>query len=255
MVFEVFYVPYYLLHLQMSSGQLNSTDPTIGTIGADRKNDQYWTDVEATYNETTPCYRRRNAKQINDHFHNVNKWTDLFHNAWLKAIMIYTSYNEQIWIEKAHVLYIKDNEKLNLGRFVLMEVWDTVKTEAKWITYNNGLKAARKRKGSCREKEGDDSSHIDEDQLYEQPRPMGQKTAKKLKYAKSKEVDHIDLEELDKFDKIQCEEHANRLKVLEVQQKLSFEKIKQAKLAHLAAKEQEEAAEKQRDAKKKRIGD
>jgi len=45
--------------------------------------------------------------------------------------MIYTSYNEQIWIEKAHVLYIKDNEKLNLGRFVLMEVWDTVKTEAK----------------------------------------------------------------------------------------------------------------------------
>jgi len=110
---------------------LNSTDPTIGTIGADRKNDQYWTDVEATYNETTPCYRRRNAKQINDRFHNVNKWTDLFHNAWLKAIMIYTSYNEQIWIEMAHVLYIKDNEKLNLGRFVLMEVWDTVKTEAK----------------------------------------------------------------------------------------------------------------------------
>ena len=77
------------------------------------------------------------------------------------------------------------------------------------------------------------------------------KAAKKLKYAQSKEVDHIDLEELDKFDKIQCEEHANRLKVLEVQQKLSFEKIKQAKLAHLAAKEQEEAAEKQRDAKKK----
>jgi len=83
---------------------------------------------------------------------------------------------------------------------------------------------------------------------------MGQKTAKKLKYAKSKEVDHIDLEELDKFGKIKCEEHANRLKVLEVQQKLSFEKIKQAKLAHLTAKEQEEAAEKQRDAKKKRIG-
>ena len=51
---------------------------------------------------------------------------------------------------------------------------------------------------------------------------MGQKTAKKLKYAKSKEVDHIDLEELDKFGKIQCEEHANRLKVLEVQKKLTI---------------------------------
>jgi hypothetical protein len=57
-------------------------------------------------------------------------------------------------------------------------------------------------------------------------------------------VDHIDLEELDKFGKIQCEEHANRLKVLEVQQKLSYEKIEQAKLAHLAAMEQKEVAEK-----------
>ena len=50
----------------------------------------------------------------------------------------------------------------------------------------------------------------------------GKTAAEKLKYAKSKEVDHIDLEELDKFGKIQCEEHANRLKVLEVQKKLTI---------------------------------
>ena len=97
---------------------------------------------------------------------------------------------------------IKDNEKLNLGSFVLMEVWNTVKTEAKWITYNNGLKAARKRKGSGKENEGEDSRAIDVDELEEQPRPMGQKKAKKLKYAQSKEGGHIDLEELDKFGKI-----------------------------------------------------
>ena len=227
---------------------LNSTD---STIGADRKNEQYRADVEATYNETTPSHRRRNAKQIKDRFHKVNKWTDLFHSAWLKARMIYTSgYNDQMWIEKAHVFYIKDNEKLNLGPFVLMDVWNILKTEAKWITYNNGLKAARKRKGSGKENEGEDSRAIDVDELEEQPRPMGQKKAKKLKYAQSKEGDHIDLEELDKFGKIQCEEHANRLKVLEVQEKLSSEKIEQAKLAHLAAKEQKEAAQLQREAKK-----
>ena len=62
----------------MSSWLFNSTDSTIGTIDADRKNDQYWTDVEATYNETTPSYRRRNAKQIKDRFHKVNKWSDIF---------------------------------------------------------------------------------------------------------------------------------------------------------------------------------
>jgi hypothetical protein len=220
-------------------------------MGADRKNDQYWTDVEATYNDTTPSHRRRNAKQIKDRFHKVNRWTDLFHSAWLKARMIYTSgYNDEMWIEKAHVFYIKDNEKLCLGPFVLMDVWKTVKTEAKWITYNNRLKDARKRNGSGKEKEGEDSSHTDADELEEQERPMGQKAAKKLKYAKSKEVDHIDLEELDKFGKIQCEEHANRLKVLAVQEKLSSEKSEQARLAHLAAMEQKEAAQMQREAKK-----
>ncbi|EEC75302.1 hypothetical protein OsI_11660 [Oryza sativa Indica Group] len=52
----------------MSSWLLNSTD---STVGVDRKNDQYWTDVEATYNETTPSHRRRNAKQIKDRFHKV----------------------------------------------------------------------------------------------------------------------------------------------------------------------------------------
>jgi len=80
----------------MSSWLLNSTDPTVG---ADRKNEQYWGDVESTYNETTPSHRRRNAKQIKDRFHKVNKWTDLFHSAWLKARMIYTSgYSDQMWI-------------------------------------------------------------------------------------------------------------------------------------------------------------
>ena len=232
----------------MSTCLLNSTD---STIGADRKNEQYWADVEATYNETTPSHRRRNAKQIKDRFHKVNKWIDLFHSAWLKVRMIYTSgYSDQMWIEKAHTLYIKDNESLNLGPFVLMDVWNTVKNEAKWVTYNSGLKKARKRKGSGKEKEGEDVSHTDADELEEQPRPIGQKKAKKLKYAKSKEGDHIDLEELEKFGKIQSEEHANRLKVLEVQEKLSSEKIEQAKPAHLAAKEQKEAAKMQREARK-----
>ncbi|CAL4898559.1 unnamed protein product [Urochloa decumbens] len=233
----------------MSSWLLNSTD---STCGADRKNEQYWTDVEVTYNETTPSHRARNAKQIKDRFHKVNRWTDLFHSAWLKARMIYTSgYNDQMWIEKAHVFYIEDNKKLKLGPFVLMEVWNTVKTEAKWITYNSGLKAARKRattKGSGNENEGEDRADTDFDDLDEQPRPMGQKQAKKLKFAKSKEVEHIDLEELEKFDKIQDKQNASRLKVLEVQQKLSSEKIEQSKLAHLAAKEQKEAAKEQKEA-------
>ncbi|CAL4963255.1 unnamed protein product [Urochloa decumbens] len=227
----------------ISSWLLNSTD---SSCGADRRIEQYWSDVEVTYNETTPSHRARNAKQIKDRFHKVNKWTNLFHSAWLKATMVYNSgYNDQMWIEKAHAFYLEDNKNLNLGPFVLMEVWNTVKTEAKWITYNNSLRAARKKsatKGSVNENEVDTQGPIDLDELDDElPRPMGQKQAKKLKFAKSKEVEHIDLDELDRFSKIQDEQNANRLKVLEVQQKLSSEKMEQTKLAHLAAKEQKEA--------------
>lgn len=63
-------------------------------------------------------------------------------------------------------------------------------------------------------------------------------------------MDHIDLEKLDKFSKLQNEQNANRLKVLEIQQKLSSEKIEQTKISHLAAKEQMEAAKVQREARK-----
>ncbi|KAF8672325.1 hypothetical protein HU200_049525 [Digitaria exilis] len=95
---------------------LNSTD---STMGADRKNDQYWSDVEVTYNETTPKNRTRNAKQIKDRFHKVNRWTNLFHSAWLKARRIYTSgYSDQMWIEKTHVFYIQDNEKHKLAEYL-----------------------------------------------------------------------------------------------------------------------------------------
>jgi hypothetical protein len=153
-----------------------------------------------------------------------------------------------MWIEKAHVFYIEDNKKLQLGHFVLMDVWYTVRNEAKWITYNTGLKQARKRKSSDKDDEGEHMSDADQDELEEIPRPIGQKAAKKAAFQKKaanankKVIDNTDLEEIITFAKVQADDHANHLKVLEVQQKLSSEKIEQAKLAHLAAMEQKEAA-------------
>lgn len=222
----------------MSSWLLNSTDPSIG---ADRRNEQYWGDVIETYNQTTPGNRRRNQKQAKDRCHKINRWTNLFHNAWLKARRVFTSgYNDQMWIDKAHHFYVVDNE--DLGHFVLMDVWYAVRNEAKWVTYNLGLKEARKRKVSGKEA-GEDVEHAGAEEHAERPRPMGQKQAKKVARdikANSKLSDN-DIEEIQTFGKIQSEEHANRLKVLEVQQKLSSDTLESAKIAHLAAKEQKEA--------------
>jgi hypothetical protein len=237
----------------MSSWLFNSTD---SSQGADRKNEQYWDDVIRTYNETTPGNRKRNLKQAKDRWHKINRWTDLFNNAWIKAQRVFSSgYNEQMWLEKAHAFYIEDNKKLKLTTFVLMDVWKLVRHEAKWIGYNKGLKQARKRKSSGKEDpEEDMDCNADLVDVEEIPRPIGQKAAKKAAFEKKatnankKAIDPIDLEEITTFGKIQADEHANRLKVLEVQEKLSSQKIEQGKLAHLAAKEQKEAAEAQREA-------
>lgn len=117
--------------------------------GADKRNEQYWGDVVKKYNLTTPKNRMRTQKQAKDRWHKINKWTELFHAAWLKARRIYTSgYLDQMWIDKAHKFYVEDNKHLKLGPFVLIDVWNTVRCVAKWITYNNDLKRTRDRKGS-----------------------------------------------------------------------------------------------------------
>jgi uncharacterized protein with von Willebrand factor type A (vWA) domain len=82
-------------------------------------------------------------------------------------------------------------------------------------------------------------------------RPVGQKAAKKAALAakrKSKQPrsddDYGNSKEsaidLDKLDKFQEETNANRIKILELQQKLSSKKFETTKLAHLTAQETKE---------------
>nr|TKV91615.1 hypothetical protein SEVIR_9G108332v2 [Setaria viridis] len=153
-----------------------------------------------------------------------------------------------MWIDKAHHFYMVDNE---LGPFILMDMWYAVKNEAKWVAYNDGLKVARKRKGSDKEVARKDSDVVDVEENVQCPRPIGQKQAKKTakKNKKSKLCDSY-IEELRTLGRIQYEDHANQVKVLEVQQKLSSDKLEAAKLAHLRAKEQKEAGKVQKEAKR-----
>lgn len=145
---------------------------------------------------------------------------------------------------------MEDNKELKLGHFVLMDVWYVCRDQPKWVIYNDELKKARKRKASGQKDVMEDIEPRDPDEC---PRPMGKKKVKKAafeakKEGKSKETT-IDVENLDKFNKIQTEAHTNRLKVLEVQQKLSTEKLEATRLAHLAAMENKEAKKLEMEAK------
>lgn len=138
-----------------------------------------------------------------------------------------------MWLDKAHKFFEDENKGL---RFQLMNVWYMVRNEAKWISYNNNIHGKRKEmeNGST---QGGGLEDVD------LPRPMGQKAAKRAALeAKGKyKASAINVEELDRFEKIQNNVADNRMKALEMQGKIHNDKIEASKIALQAAKEQKEA--------------
>jgi hypothetical protein len=158
----------------MSAWIEHSTD---STYGADKGGKEYWSEVVKSYNKTTPALRKRNMKQCKDRWHKINRWTDLFECAYVKARRLFTSgYSDQMWIDAAHKFYVEDNKDAKLGPFIGIEVWKICRKVSKWKTYNEDLKNTRKRISFHLEEERDE----DDESLEEMPkRPMGQKAAKK----------------------------------------------------------------------------
>ncbi|CAO2035052.1 unnamed protein product, partial [Urochloa humidicola] len=235
---------------------------TDSTCGADKGGGQYWGEVVETYNKTTPPLRRRSSKQCKDRWHKINKWTDLFECAYVKARRVFTSgYSNEQWIDAAHKFYLSDNKdnKDVVGPFMLMEVWKICRDVPKWKTYNENLKNARKRKSF--HLEGD--SEENEDTSNEMPeRPMGQKAAKKAalaakgksKGSSSSDDGHskespIDLDKFDRYSKFQEENNEQRMKLLDRQEKLSSEKLEATKIAHLTAQEYKEGKKLEKESK------
>ncbi|KAK8447233.1 hypothetical protein SEVIR_8G028800v4 [Setaria viridis] len=231
------------------------------TCGADKGGNQYWDEVVESYNKTTPPLRKRNLKQCKDRWHKINRWTDIFECAYVKARRVFTSgYSDQMWIDAAHKFYVEDNKDAKLGPFVGIEVWKICREVSKWKTYNEELRNARKRKSFHLKEERDQEN---DESLEEMPnRPMGQKAAKKAALAakgKSKgssseddgnsKESTIDLDKLGRLSKIQEETNANRMKILELQQKLSFEKLETTKLVHLTTQETKEGKKLEKESK------
>ena len=120
-----------------------------------------------------------------------------------------------------------------------MDVWYLIRNEPKWKTYNDGLKDARKSKTSHQAAEEVSDEEEDMDRA-DNPRPPGQKATKKALFESKGKVAEANLAD-DAEMQFLKEAQANRMKVLEVQQKLSTERLESSRLSHLAAKEHKEA--------------
>jgi ribosomal protein S25 len=113
-----------------------------------------------------------------------------------------------------------------------MNVWNMVQNQTKWIAYNQS---------QIKRKEMDDDSMNEGGGLedIEVPRPMGQKKAKKAAHEDKGKIKEsaINMDELDRFEKIQNDVHVNRLKLLEMQGKIYNDKMEPSKIALQRAKE------------------
>jgi hypothetical protein len=244
----------------MSAWIEHSTD---STCGADKAGGQYWSEVVETYNKTTPALRRRSLKQCKDRWHKVNKLTDLFECAYVKARRVFTSgYSNEQWMEAAHNFYLVDNKdnKDVVGPFMLTEVWKMCRDVPKWKTYNEMLKNARKRKSFHLEGDSEENENL----VGEMPeRPIGQKAAKKaalaakngkFKGSSSSDDGHskdspIELDKFERYSKFQETNNDKRMKMLERQEKIASDKLEATKLAQMTAQDYREGKKLEKETK------
>jgi hypothetical protein len=244
----------------MSAWLEHSTD---STCGADKAGGQYWSEVVETYNKTTPAHRRRSSKQCKDRWHKVNKLTDLFECAYVKARRVFTSgYSNEQWMEAAHNFYLVDNKdnKDVVGPFMLTEVWKMCRDVPKWKTYNEMLKNARKRKSFHLEGDSEKNDNL-VDEMPE--RPIGQKAAKKaalaakkgkFKGSSSSDDGHskdspIELDKFERYSKFQETNNDKRMKMLDKQEKIASDKLEATRLAQLTAQDYKEGKKLEKETK------
>ncbi|KQJ92177.1 hypothetical protein BRADI_4g42083v3 [Brachypodium distachyon] len=205
----------------------NSNDPIQSNY---KKNHQYWKDVAAVYNSTTPKDRARLVKQV--------AW---FCASWKEANALYASGESDMDLrERAMKTYEADHKED--CPFMYEHCWEFLKKEPKWDAYLERLEdlELEKRKFSVDDEVG---QHFNLDDAQDQ-RPVGGKQAKEQLKRKRKDQDCIiDLEDkLSKFVEAQTTANEGRKEMLETQRRVSSENLEARKLACLAAKDNKECA-------------
>ncbi|KAE8766974.1 Ribosomal protein-like [Hordeum vulgare] len=178
----------------------NSNDPIQSNF---RKNDQYWKEVAAVYNSTTPKNRAREVKQLKDRFAKIKKKVAWFCASWKEA--------------------------------------NALCEEPKWVAYLERLEDVEpdKRKFSV---DVEVRQHFNLEEARDE-RPTGGKKAKDERKRKRKDQDCIiDLDdELSKLVDVQNAANEGRKEMLETQRRVSSENLEAKKLACLAAKDHKES--------------
>uniref|UniRef100_A0ACD5U8U3 Uncharacterized protein n=1 Tax=Avena sativa TaxID=4498 RepID=A0ACD5U8U3_AVESA len=105
----------------VSSWLNNSNDPIQSNY---RKNKQYWKEVAAVYNSTTPKNRERKDKQVKDRFLRIKKKVAWFCASWKEANALYASGESDVDLKKrARQIYEADHKE----EFMFEHCWEDLK--------------------------------------------------------------------------------------------------------------------------------
>ncbi|KAJ1295797.1 hypothetical protein BS78_01G250200 [Paspalum vaginatum] len=224
--------------LRLVGAWLNNSNDPIGSNN--KKNDQYWKDVAAVYNSTTPKSQVRPVKQVKTRFAKIKKKVQWFCASWKEANTLYASGESDIDLMERVIKTYKADHKTD-GPFMFKHCWDVLRKEPKWDAYLECLQELEPNKRNFSTYE-DVGQHFSLDATAHE-RPIGGKQAKEqLKRKRKDQACIIDLEgELNKFVDAQNAATEGRKEMLEIQKRVSSENLEARKLALLAAKEQKEA--------------
>ncbi|PNT75910.1 hypothetical protein BRADI_1g41684v3, partial [Brachypodium distachyon] len=186
----------------------NSNDPIDGN---NKKIKKYWDDIAACYNSTTPSNRKRDAKQLKQHFHRVKTKINAFHGEWCSLNKVYKS-------------GYSDDQLTDMA----MEKYED---HGKWLAVVRKLNGEEEKSPSVGINV---TSHVID--LEKEERPIGRHKAKAERAGKSKAREAPEGvivlgEKLDKFIEVQATSRQERQKVIESQQRMSSDKVDAARLA------------------------
>ncbi|KAI5012228.1 hypothetical protein ZWY2020_024362 [Hordeum vulgare] len=215
----------------------NSNDPIQSNY---RKNDQYWKDVAAVYNSTTPKNRERQVKQVKDRFAKIKKKVAWFCGSYREAEALYASGENDADLKKRAIQTYEEDHKDD-GPFMFEHCWEVLKKQPKWDAYLERLEdlESGKRKFVVDDEVG---KHFTLDDVQDERPPGGKQAKGKPKRKRNDESCIIDLEdELNKFVEVQHAANEGRKEMLETQKRVSTENLEARKLAYLAAKDHKES--------------
>ncbi|XP_047049272.1 glutathione S-transferase T3-like [Lolium rigidum] len=118
--------------LRLVSAWLNNSNEPIQSNY--RKNKQYWKQVAAVYNSTTPKNRARLVKHVKDRFAKIKKKVAWFCASWKEANALYASDESDVDLKKRAMQTYEADHKED-GPFMFEHCWEELKEQPKWDAY------------------------------------------------------------------------------------------------------------------------